>query len=142
MQIAFFRSRTIGSWLIRLITWSDWSHVALVEGDMAIEATWPRVRRVPLAEIVATHAEHVLVDVPAWASADILAAARRQIGKPYDWTALFGILLHRDWQEQDAWFCSELVAWAFGQAGAPLFRPEAMHRVTPQHLWMLPEKSN
>lgn len=114
----------------------------MVNGEMAIEATWPSVRMVPLAEIVEAHSEYVLVDVPAWASSEILAAACNQIGKPYDWTALFGLLLHRDWQEDDSWFCSELVAWAFAQGGDPLFRPEALHRVTPQHLWMLPPKIN
>lgn len=138
MQVAFFRSRTIGSWLIRLVTWSEWSHVALVHEDRAIEAVWPRVREVTLAEIVAAHSEYVVVEIPA--SLGVLLAAREQIGKPYDWAALIGMLIHRDWQEEGSWFCSELVAWAFARGGAPLFRPEALHRVTPQHLWMLPEK--
>ena len=30
-----------------------------------------------------------------------------------------------------------LVGWSFAQAGSPLFRPEALYRVTPQHLWMI-----
>lgn len=31
-----------------------------------------------------------------------------QVGKPYDWTALVGWLLWRDWSEDDSWYCSEL----------------------------------
>ena len=65
------------------------------------------------------------------------SAAASQIGKPYDYTAILGLGLRRDWQEEDAWFCSELVAWAFQHAGEPLFRAECLRRVTPQHLWML-----
>ena len=68
----------------------------------------------------------------------VIAAAESQIGKPYDWLGVLGIGLHRDWQEPDRWFCSEMAAWAFQQAGRPLFRPDALYRITPQHFWMLP----
>lgn len=137
MRVLFCTSQLPGAVLIRGVTWSDWSHVALVDGDDAIEATWPVVRVVSLAEVIAAHSAHVIVDLPCRDPAAAIAAARAQAGKPYDLTALFGLLMHRDWQEDDRWFCSELVAWAFAQGGTPLFRPEAMHRITPQHLWML-----
>lgn len=137
MRALFCTSQLPGAVLIRGITWSEWSHVALVDGDEAIEATWPAVRVAPLAEVIAAHSAHVIVDLPCCDPAAAIAAARSQAGKPYDLTALFGLLMHRDWQEDDRWFCSELVAWAFAQGGTPLFRPEAMHRITPQHLWML-----
>ena len=94
-------------------------------------------RVTPLAEIIAKHSAHCIVEMACQDDAAVLAAVRSQVGKPYDLTALFGLLTHRDWQEPDAWFCSELVAWAFSQGGSPLFRPEALHRVTPQHLWMI-----
>lgn len=29
---------------------------------------------------------------------------------------------------------------AFQQGGSPLFRPEALHRITPQHLWMIAKR--
>ena len=137
MRVLFCTSKLPGAVLIRSVTWSKWSHVALVDGDEAIEATWPVVRVAPLAEVIAAHSDHVIVDLPCFSPADAIRAARSQVGKPYDLTALLGLLMHRDWQEDDRWFCSELVAWAFAQGGSPLFRPEAMHRITPQHLWML-----
>ena len=137
MRVLFCTSKLPGAVLIRAITWSDWSHVALLDGDEVIEATWPVVRVAPLAEVIAAHSAHVIVDLPCSDPAAAIAAARTQAGKPYDLTALFGLLMHRDWQEDDRWFCSELVAWAFAQGGTTLFRPEAMHRITPQHLWML-----
>ena len=32
--------------------------------------------------------------------------ALTQVGKPYDLTAIFGILADRNWREDDKWFCS------------------------------------
>lgn len=123
---------------IRICTWSDWSHVAIIDGDVVIEATAPAgVRRFPVVQAI-DHAKRAqLVELPCRDPQAVIAAAASQIGKPYDYTAIVGLGLHRDWQEDDAWFCSELVAWAFERAGEPLFRPEVMRRVTPQHLWML-----
>lgn len=137
MRVLFCTSKLPGAVLIRAVTWSQWSHVALVDGDEVIEATWPTVRVAPLAEVIAAHSAHVIVDLPCHSPDEVIKAARSQVGKPYDLTALFGLLMHRDWQEEDRWFCSELVAWAFSQGGSPLFRADALHRITPQLLWML-----
>ncbi|WP_216891622.1 hypothetical protein [Pseudomonas putida] len=84
----------------------------------------------------ASHA--ALVEFPVSDPQAVLDAALAQLGRPYDWLGCAGIALrNRDWQEPDSWFCSELVAYAFGQAGEPLFREDMVSRVTPQHLWML-----
>lgn len=137
MKLLFCTSDLPGSVLIRAITWSKWSHVAIVDGDDVIEAVWPRVRISRLADVLAKHPSYVLVDVETPFNLAIIKAARSQVFKPYDFTALFGILAHRDWEQSDAWFCSELVSWAFGQGGLSLFREDALHRITPQDLWKL-----
>lgn len=137
MRVLFCTSKLPGAAIIRAVTWSDWSHVAIIDGEEVIEATWPAVRVVPLADVLAKHSRFAVADIPCQDPAAVIAAARSQIGKPYDLTALFGMLARRDWQEADAWFCSELVAWAFDQAGSPLFRREALYSITPQHLWMV-----
>jgi uncharacterized protein YycO len=103
---------------------------------MAIEASWPRVRLVPEDRITKSHRKNTVIDIPCDEEAAWSWAAA-QVGKPYDLTALFGWLSGRDWQEEDSWFCSELVAAAFDKAGSPLFREGTMSRVTPQHLWMV-----
>ena len=105
--------KTAGAAIIRAVTWSDWSHVAIIDGEEVIEATWPAVRVVPLADVIVKHSRFVVADIPCQDPAAVIAAARSQIGKPYDLTAIFGMLARRDWQEADAWFCSELTAWAF-----------------------------
>lgn len=142
IQLLFSTTRHPFSGLIRAATWSRWSHVALVAGPHVIEAVaLGGVRQVSKAYAIQRASAYCLVDLPARNAQAIIDAARSQIGKPYDWTAVAGLGLHRDWQEDDSWFCSELVAWAADQAGEPWFRPEALRRITPQHLWMLsPER--
>lgn len=137
MRILFCTSQKPGAIAIRGLTWSDWSHVAIIDGEEVIEAVWPKVRVSLLANVIARHTSYEVVEFPNVNDLAVIAAARAQLGKPYDLTGILGIALHRDWQEQDKWFCSELVAWSFDQAGFPLFRAGALNRVVPQHLWML-----
>jgi uncharacterized protein YycO len=126
------------SWLIRLLTWSRWSHVSIVDGDDVIEAhALHGVIRRPYYEAIETAKRCEFVRLRCDNPQAVIEAARSQVGKGYDWTALFGILLRRNWQDTDSWFCSELVAWAFTKAGCGLFRTDRLARVTPEHLWML-----
>ena len=139
VRILFCSNRNPLSVVIRASTWSRWSHVALVDGESVIEATGLHgVRRAPLWDVLSHAVDHAFVDIPANDPAGIIEAAASQIGKPYDYSALLGLALHRDWQRENAWFCSELIAWAFEQNKQPLLRSEVLRRVTPQHLWMLP----
>lgn len=61
-----------------------------------------------------------------------------QLGKPYDWSAIGGMAVRRDWHDPNKWFCSELVAAAFEAACYPLLHAEGMDRVTPRDLMMSP----
>ena len=109
-----------------------------MDGDHVIESM-PRhgVRRIPLQQALGNASRYAFARLAARRPATIAAAATSQLSKPYDYEAIVGMGLHRDWQRPDAWFCSELLAWAFQEAGEPLFRPELTRRVTPQHFWML-----
>ncbi|WP_115954009.1 YiiX/YebB-like N1pC/P60 family cysteine hydrolase [Cupriavidus plantarum] len=111
--------------VIRAFTWSRWSHVAVIDGDTVIEAVAVHgVRRAPLKEAIERASDFALVDLPARSPEAVIEAAASQLGKPYDYSALVGLALHREWQDDGAWFCSELVAWAFDAAAQPLIRPE------------------
>lgn len=126
------------SWLIRAGSWSRWSHVALVDGDHLIEAVAIHgVVRTPLAMRQAHDPSWRISALPCRDPQAVIASAQSQLGKPYDYTGVLGIGLHREWQQDDSWFCSELVAWSFAQAGDPLFRTDSVRRVTPEDLWML-----
>jgi len=63
--------------------------------------------------------------------------ALTQVGKPYDFSAIAGITLDRNWHDERRWFCSELIVVAFEKAGAPILstRPSsAFWRITPRDL--------
>lgn len=137
MRIAFARRAALGSWLIRLFTFSRWSHCAIVEGDTVVDATfWHGVRRSPLSDFLA-HYEVEMVDIELGPFGEYAGMwLEMQIGKKYDWAALVALPLRRKWSDPDKWFCSELVAATLWAGGRPVFR-EDISRIVPQHLWML-----
>ena len=142
MKVIFCRSHTPSSWLVRLLTWSEWSHVVLVhhDGVHAVEAVWPRVRETTVDKVAAHNAVCELVDFPCQFPHVAYKWAQDQVGKWYDLSALFGFIIHRDMAHPGRWFCSELVAEAFHQGWSPLFREALIDRITPQDLWKLPGK--
>jgi len=118
--------------VIRLFTRSEYSHVDFVmpNGDLfgahplkgvSRRAPGPVARRLLLT-----------ADAPA----RVLEIAEGELGKPYDYTAVFSqIIFGRDWQRPDSWFCSELIAWCFQEAGFPLFPPHVTFSlITPRDL--------
>lgn len=143
VHVLFTRRRHLGSLAIRLGTWSTWSHVDLLDNRGAVPeligAVAPAgVVRQPMAERLRLASQAALVEFSVRDSNAVLDAAASQLGRPYDWLGIAGLALRgRDWQEDDCWFCSELVAWSFSAAGEPLFRADLVSRVVPQHLWML-----
>lgn len=136
------REGNIASWLIRWglprsrFALALVSHSMLVDGDYVIEATmWHGlaetlrtrrmggVRRVPMTE--ALHGQTIVKDA-AYSVPDAEAGltwARSQVGKPYDFKGGFGLAieLDRNWQDDDKWFCFELVASAIQYAGRAIF---------------------
>ena len=130
-------------WLLRFVMWSRWSHSAILDEatGMVYDSTLlgGGVCVGPMGEFMQHYRRHELrdIDVRVGRLEESRAWLRAQVGKPYDWTAALGLGLHRNWQKDAAWFCSELVAWAYDRIERPLFRADSMHRVTPQHLFML-----
>ena len=134
MRLLFLRRSTPACVAIRLATWSRWSHVAAVFGSTAFEATAKHgVRRTNVYDVLAGATDHAWANVPC-RTEPALRFLELQLGKPYDWTAILGILTRRDWQEDDSWFCSELVAATALAAGAPLIH-KPQNRVTPEDVW-------
>lgn len=137
VRLLYTRNHHPASAGIRLATWGSFSHVAQVAGDRIIEAVWkPGVREDLLDNAVARASRWAIVEYRHRNPEAMIAAVRSQIGKPYDKTGALGLGLHRNWQEDDAWWCSELIPWAAAMANDPWFRAESIHRITPQHLWM------
>lgn len=137
MKIIFGRRPAVGSWLIRFFTWSDWSHCGIVLSDGGVlHATWPEgVHITGLEEWKRKypHNETVSVDLRCDLSAE--AWARKQLGKPYDLSGLFAFGFHRDWQQDDKWFCSECVGSSLANGGLDFSVPSS--RLTPGGLYMI-----
>lgn len=136
VRVIFSRRHHPGSLVLRTFMWSPWSHCGIIDGDHVIQATAGHgVINTKLDDFMADASRYAVVEFEANAW-QVIQAARSQLGKPYDLLGCAGIYFHRSWQDDDAWFCSELVAWALEQGGCDLFRLDA-RRITPQHLWML-----
>lgn len=146
ITLQFSTTSSLLSRLVRLATWSTYSHVDYVifddeltktkEGYSLLGAQGDGVKIRPANYEHFTCYERVILTVTDEQYDKFIAFLTVQIGKKYDYTALFGILFHRDWQETDSWFCSELQAAALVYAGILSFKLKG-NRVTPELLRVL-----
>lgn len=135
IPVIYARGGKLTSWLIRLFTWSQWSHVAVVteSGGHVIESVGGRgVIYTPITEFRARYKTYQEAELPVASAVDAYKLLHAELAKPYDMTAIYSMILRRDWDETDSWFCSELVAYA-----SQLFRHDSVKRVTPEHLWRI-----
>lgn len=140
IRLIFSNSKYPLSSLIRAVTWSDWSHVAiLVDDNLVIESTLAKkgVRVDSVSNFKARAKNWAIFDIDIKNPNGVLEAAMSQVGKKYDFTGIVGIGIHRDWQEDDAWFCSELVLWCLLKSGDLKLKPEAIKRGTPQLCYLI-----
>lgn len=132
MLLHFTTSNRIGSRLIRAFDSGPASHVGIespLAPGLVIDSTWTHggVLRWPLAEWMHMDDRSFVrtVDVPLPSEAVALSWAADQIGKPYDKSAIFGMSVLRDWQDSNAWYCSELAIGACLQGGLTLATRQA-----------------
>lgn len=140
IKLVFSSKRNIGSYLIRLFTWSSWSHVSYLDdlGFVYESVGIHGVRRVPFVDVIPAYNKYVIVeykkcsDIQKNQFVNYLAS---QVGKGYDYLAVLAIALKKKWHDKSRWECSELINSAFERAGLPLFRSEEAIKITPQQLW-------
>ena len=140
VRIRFVRGEGWISRAICEVTWSRWSHVELVTDDGYLGAHnegGVQVRDLDYAKVV--DEMFGVAFVTKEQSERVLDYAMDQLGKPYDYTALAGIIFHRDWAAAKRWFCSELIAASFDYAGVPLLKRIPYERITPGMLAQSPE---
>lgn len=137
-QIVLCKNRSLGSLFLRFVMWSRWSHSALYDAEQGVvyDSTLLQggVKARPADQFFAHYTSFEFRDLEvsdenAQIARNWLAA---QVGKRYDWTALVGFLFHRDWQEPDSWFCSELTETFRATFSQPRLRL-GLWRVTPHH---------
>lgn len=62
-----------------------------------------------------------------------------EVGKPYDWKAIFSFITNHDRHSKKAWMCSELIAYAFEEVGCDWFSDNAKYqKITPRDLYLQP----
>lgn len=140
IRMMFTNSKTPMSPLIRAVTWSDFSHcVVLIDDDTIIHSDFHGVRIEPIKDLQNRSKNWMIVEYECERPNDVIEACKSQLGKPYDFTGLFGIILRDvDLQDDSKWWCSEFPVYAFDVTKQPKFNVEFMHRITPQHWLMLP----
>lgn len=139
--LRFATSNTFGSAIIRAATWDWCSHVGFkLEDGSLLDATQHcgvSIRRLDDQPFMRASYYRFVGDQAVVDRA--VAWARTQVGRPYDWTGILGLgIRDRNWHEDDSWFCSELVAEAFEQAGTPLLDGTDAYRITPRDVRISP----
>lgn len=138
VTLLFSRRNHPGSWLIRAVSWSEWSHVEVVlPGGYLLGASAPHgvcLESMDKRMDIASHAS--LMNFPGDLDKG-MRWAEGQLGKPYDYLGVIGLGLHRDWEEDDKWWCSEFAGKFLKEAGFAPYRENVIKRLTPQHLAML-----
>ncbi len=151
-DVLLFRGRGLSSQVIRLLTRSPYSHVGLVfpyqERVYCIEAVGAGVRLILMSEVMRRY--HGGIDYYEVRSATdaqrdgAIALCFQQLGKLYDRPGIVRFLLAIlfNWKpavrEDQAWFCSELVAAAYRAHGLTL-APVSSAYTSPADLAVSPE---
>ncbi len=137
MKIIAVHGKGFAARAIQILTLSKWNHVGLVLPDgRVIDSTFKTGVRIISEEEFRRHytrTETWNVHVPLEDYAHDFALA--QEGKPYDFSALFGLFFQKySWQEDDKWFCSELLE-AILQAGGRVRFRTCIHRILPRETY-------
>lgn len=137
IKLQFSTTNSVASRLVRVFTWSNYSHVDfLLDDGRLLGADFDGVSYRTNDPDKYTHS--VVYEIPD-ASSDIITIARQEIGKKYDYAGIFGLLHRRDWQDRNKWFCSELVTYCLNRGGYPLLNnSQAYWRITPRDLLKSP----
>jgi hypothetical protein len=155
IKLQFSRSTELVSLLIAKACRSQFSHVdaVLEDGNLLGASDSPNapvivgnpsgvaIRPPDYQPFAIRRIAHVYV--PARVEIRFYASLHAQLGEPFDNSAMHAVFSGkpdngRNWKDDGAWFCSELKAWAFEEAGAldvpPLISKD---RVTPPDLLLI-----
>ncbi len=148
MRLLFTRNKStftnrIATYIISWFTWSHFAHVELLfSDDVCISSVGTKgVLRRSKQDVLANVSDYIIKEVETTPEQEAIIRefAERQVGKPYDWGAIFSLPFRGHWDEDDKWFCSELCAAAFLEAGLCLIN-EDQSRITPRDLLIMPYK--
>ncbi|WP_143745605.1 hypothetical protein [Massilia sp. KIM] len=118
----------------------QFSHAIAIIGERAYEASMSHACRAgTLDELMDGVALYRDMDVWVPDLGGAIAFAEAQVGKRYDWAGAIGIpfTFSEDWNDDTAWWCSELVFAIILAGGVELLDPAYIRRVRPIDLHMI-----
>lgn len=137
VTIHFCKSENLGGRILRLFLMSKWNHVAIQVGDSVYESvSGPGVIRRPFSAFAKSWDRVSSVEVDISEVTRMLHFLNEQLGKPYDWKAIFAFPFRGSWEDRNAWFCSELVYEAVKEGEGSLPDRMPANRITPRDLWV------
>jgi len=144
MLIIFGRNNHWVSKTIRWLTWGDWSHVAVIDGNQVIESVGP-----PISDWILHCLFNTKYKKPYGVQLNSLkgfgkrythheirfiegdvSIARARIGMPFDMLGMFGYLINADWQDPTKDYCVETVVHA-----ATHIENHVAHKISPAALY-------
>jgi uncharacterized protein YycO len=139
VKLAFYKGTSWVSLAIRWQTRGRYSHVGVVTPDGKIIESWHRGGVLKNASLGMRHDPQTEVDIYSvtglnrMQNASVLEFMENQLGKKYDFLSVARFISRREVDDQEKWFCSELVMAAFHHAASPLLNV-ASHKVSPEVL--------
>jgi uncharacterized protein YycO len=125
--------------VVRWATWSWAAHVGFRLPDGRVLDATPQFGVSIRTATDEGTARYFLPRAPQDLVRNAVAYASQQVGKPYDWTAIFGMAVRRDWHKDNKWYCAELVEAAFDNVGCQLLNDyNQLDRITPRDLLLSP----
>lgn len=140
MKIIFTTNNLPISVAIRFLTASDFHHCGVIFDccdHVVYEASFARGVHCRHISDYAKSDKYAIVDFPLQKEKDALEFAESQIGKPYDFAGVIGLMAQRHWEDPERWYCSEFVAAVANAGGTPIVR-SGVAGVHPRDLWMMP----
>lgn len=133
--VRFVRGNSLVDRGIQFFTWGYWNHVELYTKTGYLGAQPQGGYRIRAYNYMSFEKEMFRgIELGPEKEAEFWKWQYAQIGKPYDMTAIFGLVARRDWQEDDQWFCSEVVAAGFEAINEPLLNDygKEYYKITPR----------
>ena len=127
-----------GSMLLRWLTRCEYSHCEIMYDNYIVGARTHGVERYPLETLAIKH------DIGTLECSDEQKTLfdnfiESQIGKSYDYRSYLGFIFNKKTMEdQDKWFCSELILEGLSRAGIKLFNGDCIKpwNIMPRDLHM------
>lgn len=135
-MIALYKGVSLISWIIRIRTWSPYSHASWIDDDNLSEyEAWCSggvlhndkwgIRHTPGTEVDIFDFNSLLTKAEI---KDSKAFFLSQVGKGYDWCGVFAFMsimrLFGNKHNPDRWFCSEYISAGCNAIGRPLLNKE------------------